>query len=68
MKAKLFWAIEHAKRGIHDLRFATTCWWLSQQVDFLEWRARLDALMPKQQPVPAPVPVRQGGRYAARAA
>lgn len=68
MKAKLFWAIEHAKRGIHDLRFATTCWRLSQQVDFLEWRSRFDALMPKPASVPTPVPVRQGGRYAARAA
>lgn len=58
MKAKLFWAIQHAKRGIHDLRFAATCWWLSQQVDFFERRSRLDALLPKQPSVPAPVPVR----------
>jgi len=66
MKAKLFWAIQHTKRGIHDLRFAAACWWLSQQVDFFERRSRLEALMPPPQPMPVPVPVRQRNRYAVR--
>ena len=64
MKARLYWTTQHMTRGIHDLRFAATCWWLSQRVDFLQWRWRLDALMPSPQPMPVPAPVRRGGRYA----
>jgi hypothetical protein len=66
MKAKIYWTAQHMTRGIHDLRFAATCWWLSQRVDFLQWRWRLDGLMPQLQPVPAPVRVEQGNRYAMR--
>lgn len=64
MKARLYWTIQHMNRGIHDLRFAASCWWLSQRVDFLEWRWRLDALMPQPQTIPAPARVQQRGRYA----
>ena len=64
MKTRLYWTIRHMNRGIHDLRFSASCWWLSQRVDFLEWRWRLNALMPQPQPVPAPVLVQQEGRYA----
>jgi hypothetical protein len=54
MKTRLYWATQHIKRGIHDLRVAAICWWLSQQVDFLRWRCRLDALIPYAQPIPEP--------------
>ena len=64
MKAQLYWTIQHMKRGAHDVRFAATCWSLSQRVDFLAWRWRLEALMPLRRPIPAPVPVQQGDRYA----
>ena len=67
MKAKLYWTIQHLKGSIHDLRFAATCWWLSQQVDFLEWRWQFNALMPQAQPIPAPIQSRQGGTYAVHA-
>ncbi len=64
MKAKFYWALQHLTSGMHELRFAASCWWLSQQVDFLEWRWKLDALMPHPQPIPAPVRAEQRGRYA----
>jgi len=63
MKTTIYWTIQHLKRGTHDLRFAATCWWLSQRVDFLEWRWRVAALMP--QPIPSTVRVEQGERFAA---
>lgn len=66
MKARLYWITQHMTRGIHDLRFAAICWWLSQQVDFLRWRWWLDGLIPQFQSVPAPVRVEQGNRYAMR--
>jgi len=39
-------------RIAHELRFCVTCWWLSQHVEFLEWRLRLEALMPPRNPIP----------------
>lgn len=64
MKARLYWTIQHTKRGVQDLRFHVKCWWLSQHVDFLEWRWRIDRLMVQPQPVPIPIQSQQGGRYA----
>jgi hypothetical protein len=49
---------------MHDLRFAAACWWLSQRVDFLDWRWHFDALMPQPQPMPAPVQAQHSGRCA----
>ncbi len=63
MKAKLYWLGQHLKQDIHDLHFNMKCWWLSQHVDFLEWRWRVDGLLPSSQPIMVPVPVRQGGRH-----
>jgi len=44
MKSKLFWTCKHLQQKIHDLRFTTKCWWLSQNIDFLEWLGQFDAL------------------------
>ncbi len=62
MNTTWYWRIRHMRRGMRELRFAATCWWLSQQVDFLEWRRRLDAAMPRPQPVPVPVRPARGIR------
>jgi hypothetical protein len=40
MKTTIYWAMRHGCRAMHELRFRATCWWLSQQVEFLEWRLR----------------------------
>ena len=64
MKTTIYWAIQHSRRAVHDLRFRATCWWLSQQVDFLEWRLRLDTLKPPVPSDPTPMAVGRGGSYA----
>ncbi len=66
MKTMLYWTIQHLRRAAHDIRFALSCWWLTQQVEFLEWRMRLEVLIPQTQAVPVPVLPEQGGRYAVR--
>lgn len=64
MKTTIYWAIQHSRRAVHDLRFRATCWWLSQQVEFLEWRLRLETLMPPAQSDLPPSSVERGGQYA----
>lgn len=50
MKATIYWTIRHLGRARQELAFRATCWWLSQQVDFLEWRLQIEALL---RPVPS---------------
>jgi len=64
MKSAIYWTIQHSRHAAHELRFRATCWWLSQQVEFLEWRLRLDALMPPVQFDPTPTSVGQRGQHA----
>ena len=40
MKTTIYWTMQHSRRAAHEFRFRATCWWLSQQVEFLEWRLR----------------------------
>lgn len=58
MKANLYWTIQHLKRGMHDIRFAAKCWWLSQQIEFLTWRIQVDLRFS----VPAPAVLKHGDR------
>lgn len=59
MKSRVFWIIQHLKGFAQDLRFTAKCWWLSQHVDFLEWRWRVDGLLPSSRP--AMVPIQRSG-------
>ena len=54
MKTTIYWTMQHSRRAVHEFRFRATCWWLSQQVEFLEWRLRLNGLRPPTQPDPMP--------------
>ena len=54
MKTTIYWTTQHSRRIVHDVRFRATCWWLRQQVEFLDWRMRLDALSPLPHSEPAP--------------
>jgi hypothetical protein len=65
MKTTIYWAMRHGCRAMHELRFRATCWWLSQQVEFLEWRMRREVLMPTAEPNPVPTLVGKGEHYAA---
>lgn len=42
MKTTIYWTILHSRRAVHEFRFRAACWWLSQQVEFLKWRLRLE--------------------------
>lgn len=64
MKTTIYWAMQHSHYAVNEFRFRATCWWLNQQVEFLEWRLRREAIMPPTQSLPAPTSVGQGGQYA----
>jgi hypothetical protein len=51
MNTRIFWAMQHVCRAIREARLSFNCWWLSQRVEFLEWRLAFDVLAPQPQPV-----------------
>lgn len=64
MKTTIYWTGRHLQRTVHDIRFAAKLWWMNQQVDFLDWRGQLQALLPSSPYTPIPQPTKQGGRHA----
>jgi hypothetical protein len=64
MKTTIYWTMQHSRRAWHEFQFRTMYWWLSQQVEFLEWRMRRKALTPLAESKPVPTAVGQGGSYA----
>jgi hypothetical protein len=64
MKTRIYWAMQQSYRAMHEYRFRATCWWLSQRVEFLEWRMRHAAVMPAAEFKPVPTSVGRGGHYA----
>ncbi|TKB92556.1 MAG: hypothetical protein E8D41_07045 [Nitrospira sp.] len=61
MKTILYWTIQHSRQAVHEFRLRTTYWWLSQQVEFLEWRMRWEVRGLPAESNPVPTPVGQGG-------
>ena len=57
MKTTIYWTMQHSRRAVHEFRFRATCWWLSQQVEFLEWWLRQESMMPSVQSRPTPTSV-----------
>ena len=64
MKTTIYWTMQHSRRAVHEFRFRATCWWLSQQVEVLEWWLRQESAMPSVQSKPMPASVGQKGHYA----
>lgn len=64
MKTTIYWTVQHSRRAVYEFHFRATCWWLSQQVEFLEWRMRREAVMPTAESNPVPTLVGQGEQYA----
>jgi hypothetical protein len=62
MKTTIYWALHHSHCAVHAFRFRATCWWINQQVEFLEWRLRLESVMPSAQSDLAPTSVGQGSQ------
>ena len=66
MKARLYWTIRHLWEGLHELRFAASCWRLARRVGFMEWRWRLEALLPHGQLLPVSGRPERPVRYVAQ--
>jgi hypothetical protein len=64
MKTTIYWTIQHSRRALHEFCFRATCWWLSQQVECLEWRLKLETVMPSAPSSPKLVPIGRAGSYA----
>lgn len=64
MKTTIYWTMQHSRLAVHEFHFRATCWWLSQQVEFLEWRLWLEVLMPSVPSAPVSTSDGQGGQYA----
>lgn len=57
MQTTIYWAMQHGRYAVNEFRFRVTCWWLTQQVEFLEWRLGWEAIMPPSESLPAPTSV-----------
>ena len=51
MNATMYWTTQRMQRRAQEFRLAARLWWLNQQVDFVGWRFRLEALLPSTLPV-----------------
>lgn len=48
----MYWASQHVCLAMRETRFSFHCWWLSQRLEFLEWRLGFDVLAPQPHSVP----------------
>lgn len=49
MRTTIYWTLQHLGQAVDEMRFRCSCWWLSQQIDFLNLRLRLESAMPSMQ-------------------
>jgi hypothetical protein len=54
----MYWASQHVYRAMRETHLTFNCWWLSQQVEYLEWRLGFDVLASQSQPVSIPIPLK----------
>jgi hypothetical protein len=45
MRTVIYWTVRHVRGAVRQRRFRLRCWWLSRQVDFLDWRLRLEPVL-----------------------
>lgn len=64
MKTTIYWIGQRLRRAAHEFRFNAKLWWLNQQVEFLDWRVTMEALLSSSPFTAAPQPIKQGGRRA----
>ena len=60
MTTTIYWMLEHIRQGVREMRFRAACWWLSQQVELLDWRLRLESTMSSMQSHPMVSSVNEG--------
>ena len=64
MRTWFYWRIQHTDQAVRVMRFYAACWWLSRQVEFLQWRLYLESAMASRELQPIVLPVREGeGRF-----
>jgi hypothetical protein len=63
MKTILERVMRHGCSAVHEFRFRASCWWLSQQVEFLRWRMRLEIRMLSEPSTSTPTSVGQDDPY-----
>lgn len=51
MNATIYWTTQRVQRKAQEFRWAAQLWWLNQQVEFVGWRYRLEALLPSTMPL-----------------
>jgi hypothetical protein len=57
----IYWMIRHMQQAKQDCHLRVKCWWLCQEVEFLEWRLQYGvASEPPYRTVPATGVERQG--------
>lgn len=61
MTTRMYWTLEHLHQAARELRFRAACWWLSQQVELLNWRLRLGSVMSSMQSYRTRAPVTRIG-------
>jgi hypothetical protein len=50
MNATIYWTTQRVQRKAQEFRWAAQLWWLNQQVEFVGWRYRLEAILPSTMP------------------
>ncbi len=60
MKTWFYWRIQHIGQALRVMRFRSACWWLSRQVECLQWRLHVESAMASRELQPIVLPVRQG--------
>lgn len=60
MRTWFYWRIQHTDQAVRVMRFHAACWWLSRQVEFLQWRLYLESAMASREIQPVVLPVREG--------
>jgi len=67
MRTWFYWMIQHTGQALRVMRFRAACWWLSRQVEFLQWRLHLESAMASRELQPIGSPVRGGESNAVHA-
>ena len=60
MGTTIYWAIRHMQQVKQGCQFRAKCWWLRQEVEFVEWRLHYG--MTSQPPCRTPLLATEAGR------
>jgi hypothetical protein len=64
MNALIYRTRKYIQDGARELRWAARLWWFTQEIEFLEWRWRLEGRLPETTSPATPSLTQQGGDHA----